>query len=110
MKEKNKKKALFPQDIQDNVNKMFELIKQSLDKMYYNLDNDYSNISIIKANEIENKINKYRDKLKKEHLSNIESGKYNYQAGIIYNDIFCESEKLADFVINVSEAIDEANE
>lgn len=107
---KKQKKALFPQDIQDNVNKMFELIKQSLDKMYYNLDNDYSNISIIKANEIENKINKYRDKLKKEHLSNIESGKYNYQAGIIYNDIFCESEKLADFVINVSEAIDEANE
>ncbi len=107
---KKQKKALFPQYIQDNVNKMFELVEQSLDKMYYNLDNDYSNISITKANEIENKINKYRDKLKKEHLSNIESGKYNYQAGIIYNDIFCESEKLADFVINVSEAVEEANE
>ena len=107
---KKQKKALFPQDIQNNVNNMFELVEQSLDKMYYNLDNDYSNISITKANEIENKINKYRDKLKKEHLSNIESGKYNYHAGIIYNDIFCESEKLADFVINVSEAVKEANE
>jgi phosphate:Na+ symporter len=60
--------------------------------------------------DIEEEINQYRNKLKKEHLKSIEKKDYSYQTGIIYNDLFSESEKLADYVINVSEAIDEINE
>ena len=59
--------------------------------------------------ELEEKINRFRTKLKKEHLKSVEKKEYSYQTGIIYNDLYCECEKLADFAINVSEAIEEIN-
>lgn len=34
----------------------------------------------------------------------------NYQAGIIYNDLFSECEKIGDYCINVSEVLNEINE
>ncbi|MCK4663315.1 MAG: Na/Pi cotransporter family protein [Bacteroidales bacterium] len=104
---KKQEKIWFIQDIRNNVNNMFSLIDETLNIMNKNLDDDYHNIDILIANESENKINIYRDELKKEHLQNIETKKYKYQAGVIYNDIFSESEKLGDFVINVSESIEE---
>jgi phosphate:Na+ symporter len=42
-----------------------------------------------------------------EHLDNIKNGIYTYEAGIIFNDIFSECEKLGDYIINVSEAMAE---
>jgi len=104
----NRKKQLkiwFTQDIRDTLNKMFDLVDKALNIMDNNLNNEYNDGSIKEANNIEKKINNYRDKLKQEHINNIEKGKYKYKAGIIYNDIFSECEKLGDFVINVSEAI-----
>ncbi len=104
----NRKKQLkiwFTQDIRDTLNKMFDLIDKSLSIMDNNLSNEYNARSFNKAISIEKRINNYRDKLKQEHINNIEKGKYKYRAGIIYNDIFSECEKLGDFVINVSEAI-----
>nr|HPI69781.1 hypothetical protein [Tenuifilaceae bacterium] len=52
-------------------------------------------------------INQYRNKLRKQHLKNVEEDKYKYQAGVIYHDLFSEAEKLADFIINISEDIAE---
>jgi hypothetical protein len=48
----------------------------------------------------------FRDILKAEHLENLEKGMYNYQKGSIYNDIFNECERLADYAINVSESLE----
>ncbi|MCT4602928.1 MAG: Na/Pi cotransporter family protein, partial [Marinifilum sp.] len=59
---------------------------------------------------IEREINDYRTALKTEHLANVEEKKYKYQAGIIYNDMFSECEKIGDYCINVSEAINEIKE
>jgi phosphate:Na+ symporter len=89
---------------------MFTLVSEALAEMIQNLEKGYKLIDINKALDIEEEINQYRNKLKKEHLKSIEKKDYSYQTGIIYNDLFSESEKLADYVINVSEAIDEINE
>jgi phosphate:Na+ symporter len=78
--------------------------------MQKNLEQGYERINTIHAQELEEKINRFRTKLKKDHLKNVEKKEYNYQAGIIYNDLFCECEKLADYAINVSEAIEEVND
>ena len=104
---KRSKKTWFTAELRDNVNNMYDLVENSLSVMYDNLNNGYGNIEIQKAFEIEEKINKYRDKLKKDHIENLGKKQYTYQAGIIYNDLFSEGEKLADYAINVSEAIDE---
>ena len=54
------------------------------------------------ARKKEEEINVFRDILKTEHLDNLEKGMYNYQKGSIYNDIFNECERLADYAINLS--------
>ena len=89
---------------------MFELVDNALNMMYDNSQKDFSEVGIKKAWEIEREINDYRTALKTEHLNNVEEQKYKYQAGIIYNDIFSECEKIGDFCINVSEAIAEVKE
>ena len=84
---------------------MYSLVNESLSVMKENLDKDEKHISLQKARFIESEINNYRNQLKSEHLDNLKNGVYTYETGIIYNDLFSECEKLADYVINVSEAL-----
>lgn len=107
---KREKKIWFDTPLRENIIQMLDLAKKSLKEMQKNLDKGYQNINIAEAQEIEEKINRFRNKLKKDHLKSIEKNEYSYQTGIIYNDIFCECEKLADYAINVSEAIEEVRQ
>ncbi|MFA8433845.1 MAG: Na/Pi cotransporter family protein [Marinifilaceae bacterium] len=105
LKRKREQKAWFPQEVRDNLNKMFELVDEALLMMYENSAKDFEEVHLKKANEIEKKINDYRTELKLDHLNNVEEQKYKYQAGIIYTDIFSECEKMGDYSINVTEAL-----
>jgi phosphate:Na+ symporter len=104
---KAESKATFSQDQRNNINKMFDLVEQAFDVMHENIELGYKHITLDKANEVEEKINLLRNELKAEHLKNIEKKKYSYLAGIYYNDIYCEAEKMGDHIINVSESINE---
>lgn len=99
----------FNQDIRDNVNHILSLVDEALLIMIENLQQGYSNINLGPAYEAEEKINQFRNKLRDEHINNVEASKYKYQAGVIYNDLFSEAEQLADYIINVSESIAEIN-
>ncbi|MFA9371774.1 MAG: Na/Pi cotransporter family protein [Labilibaculum antarcticum] len=110
MKRKREQKAWFPQELRDNINNMFALVDEALDVMHENTKKEFTEVKIKKAWEIERSINDYRTLLKTEHLNNVEEHKYKYQAGIIYNDMFSECEKIGDYCINVSEALKEINE
>lgn len=105
LKRKREQKAWFPQELRDNLNKMFELVDEALEVMHENTKKDFNAVIIKKAWEIEREINDYRTALKTEHLNNVEEHKYKYQAGIIYSDIYSECEKIGDYCINVTEAI-----
>jgi phosphate:Na+ symporter len=110
MKRKREQKAWFPQELRDNINKMFELVDDALDLMHNNTKMEFDEVKIKKAWETEREINDYRTLLKTEHLANVEENKYKYQAGIIYNDMFSECEKIGDYCINVSEALNDIKE
>jgi len=104
---KKDKKVWFDTPVRENVVQMMELSQKSLDEMHKNLEHGYSNININTALELEEKVNRFRTKLKKDHLKSVEKKEYSYQTGIVYIDLICECEKLADFAINVSEAVEE---
>jgi len=104
---KKEGKIKFPEDIIQNINDMFLLISRALDEMNKNLSTEYSDPNIENAKKIEEKINLLRNKLREEHIANIKSKKYKYKAGVIYNELFSGSEKLGDYIINVSETIKE---
>lgn len=102
---KKQKKIQFTQSLRDNVNKMFKLIEKAQDIMNENLDDDYHNVKVDSAIEMEYKINKFRNKLKKEHIKKLKEKDYKYEAGIIYNDIISHCERMGDHIVNVTESI-----
>jgi len=107
IKRMRERKVKFTPEVMTKLELMFDLVEEALTIMFDNLNEEPSSINFNKAMEIETEINTYRNQLKVEHLDNLKNGVYKYDTGIIFNDLFSECEKLADYVINVSEALDE---
>jgi phosphate:Na+ symporter len=84
---KKLKKIEFPEPINNNIQLMFNMVQESLDILVTVLTHD-EELPFSMSQETEKEINNFRDILKNEHLDNLEKGIYNYDAGIIYNDIF----------------------
>ncbi len=106
MREKN---IRFNNEAMDKLELMFNLVDESLEIMRQNLDKDELEVTLSRANMIEEQINNYRNQLKAEHLDNLSKNIYSYEAGIMFNDLFSECEKLGDYTINVSEALQEVS-
>ncbi len=106
MLRKRKKRIKFSETLAENLLHMFSLIDTAFVIMNRNLENGAKEVDKIAADEIEESINQLRNTLRKQHLKSVEKNEYSYLTGIIYNDLFSECEKLGDYIINVTEAID----
>lgn len=95
----------FSQDLNDNLENMTQLVQHSLDIMYDNLQKDYPEADLDSAYKAEDDINHYRDLLRAQHLDALKNGVYSYAIGTAYSGLYALYEKLADYVINVSEAV-----
>jgi phosphate:Na+ symporter len=108
LQRKRNGKNEFPEKITENIRKMFSLVDEALEEMIINLSEEYSDVDPSKSLMIEEKINSYRNQLREEHIANVKASKYKYKTGVIYNELFSVSEKLADYIVNVTEAINQA--
>ncbi len=99
----------FNQEVRDNINHILTLVDAAFVIMIENLQLGYTSINMGPAYESEEGINQFRNRLRDEHINNVEANRYKYQAGVIYNDLFSEAEKMGDYIINVSESISEIN-
>lgn len=93
----------FPEQIHNNIQLIFNMVNEALDIMVTMLTHE-EETPLSMAQETEREINNYRDILKSDHLNNLQRGIYNYDAGIIYNDIISQSERIGDFAIDVDES------
>ena len=96
---KRKQNISYSQEMNDKLQKMFSMVKQAITEMNNNLSENYHNVNIANAKE-------YRDQLRTEHTEAVKQNQYSYQTGISYSTLYAQCEKLADFAINVTEAID----
>ena len=103
---KRKQNISYSQEMNDKLQKMFSMVKQAITEMNNNLSENYHNVNIANAKELEHQINEYRDQLRTEHTEEVKQNQYSYQTGISYSTLYAQCEKLADFAINVTEAID----
>ena len=95
----------FDDHLNDNLAHMTELVQHALDVMDSNL-HDYDHVDLDAVYTAEHEINGFRDKLRAEHLDALRRGTYNYAIGNAYSSLYALYEKLGDYVINVTEAID----
>ena len=92
-----------------------ELMIKRIDEMLDTMQNAYnvmnanlamSNVTdISNAYQAEDAINVTRDRLREEHLKNMEVKSYDYTAGVYYFDLIQELETMGDFMINISQAL-----
>lgn len=96
----------FDQRLNDNLAQISDLVQNSLNVMDSNLHGEYAEINISAAEQAEDDINNYRNQLRARHLEDLKNGVYDYAIGNAYSGLYSLYEKLGDYVINVSEAID----
>ena len=107
MTRKNKREDAvhFDAGLNANLAHMSELVQNALNIMDNNLK-DYDHVDLDAAYRAEHEINAFRDRLRTQHLDALKLGVYNYAIGNAYSSLYALYEKLGDYVINVSEAID----
>lgn len=105
---KNSENIEFNDYIKEHIDAMFKLTGNALENMNNILSkSDIDDVDINKTYNIEMEINNYRNMLRTANMENINNKKYEYRAGIHFMDIISECEKLADYIVNVIDAVRE---
>jgi len=105
LEKKDHDKQYFTPEQRKGINKMLDATERAFDVMNDNLRSEYGKISMEKAKACEKDINKLRNELREQHLTQFESGDINMNSALIYSNIFSSFEKVGDHIINVSEAV-----
>lgn len=105
-KRRKEGKSVFTDEQNHSMDKMLDLVEKALSRMNVILEKqevvaDDINISY----NLENEINNYRNQLKINNMEDVDSKKYDYQDGVYYMDLIAECEKLADYILNVVQAV-----
>jgi phosphate:Na+ symporter len=103
----NQSKSEFTDFQVNSLNEMYSLIMIAFGEMQYNLNKEIKDVDITKALEIELQINEKRNELRTQHFEDLKEKKYKHKTGTFYSDMFSITEKIGDYIINVSEAIEE---
>lgn len=108
---KNIHKKVFDQDSIKKLNSMAELVEETYDVMITNLKKAFDGklAGISNAYAAEDRINNLRNNLREEEIESIENERKNYQTSVYYMDIVSEFEKMGDFMINISQALQKFN-
>ena len=86
------------------INEMLDTMQAAYDVMNTNLAMSHVT-DITNAYQAEDAINQMRDRLREEHLKNMEVKSYDYTAGVYYFDLIQELETMGDFMINISQSL-----
>lgn len=102
---KNEANAWLTPEMRDEILKFFDLVKDAINNMNFNLARDYKPGILVKATELELMINDARDSLITFNKKNVEAGQYSFLHAAFFNDIANQCEKIGDHIINVNQAI-----
>ena len=105
---KNAHSKSFDETAIANLNAMVDMVDGAYDVMITNLTASFEGKlgAIGNAYEAEDRINDLRNTLRDAAIEEIEDNRKNYQTSVYYMDVVSELEKMGDFMINVSQALD----
>jgi len=102
------RKIIIPEEQTLLLKELWALVSESFVEMNANLEQSLWSVDSTKAHVIEEQINNKRNELRIKHFEDLKAKKYKHKVGVFYTDIFSLSEKIGDYVINVTEAIEES--
>lgn len=102
-------KSFAPETIA-HIEQMIDAIHHAYEVMINNLSQAHAGtlLDISNALQAEEQINQLRNQLRESEIEDIEQNKTNYQTSVYYLDIVSELEKMGDFMINISQALERA--
>ena len=103
----NHNKSFTPETIA-HIEQMIDAIHHAYEVMINNLSQAHAGTlwDISNAWQAEEQINQLRNQLREAEIEDIEQNKTNYQTSVYYLDIVSELEKMGDFMINISQALE----
>ncbi|MBQ2541521.1 MAG: Na/Pi cotransporter family protein [Paludibacteraceae bacterium] len=106
IKHKHEANIKFNETQTKNIEQMIKLVSEAQNKMVAALERiNISQEEFFAMTNTESEINNFRDELKSQNMSSITEHEYDYTTGVNYMDIILELEKMADYIINVDEAL-----
>ena len=106
IRHKHESNIQYVEDQDKNVEMMLYLVSGAEAKMVEALEhNKIADDTFLDMTNAENEINNFRDELKNKNMQDITDHVYDYSTGVNYMDIVLELEKMADYIINVDEAV-----
>ncbi len=103
---RNNNDIMFCASLKKRIQEMHALVEQVVDHTIYALDADTKSPELFyTAENLEHDVNNKRDILINENLHALETKDYEYPESVYYLDLVDEYEHLADYSINVVEAI-----
>ena len=107
---RNNHNKSFTPDTIAHIEQMIDAIHHAYEVMINNLSQAHAGtlLDISNALQTEEQINQLRNQLRESEIEDIEQNKTNYQTSVYYLDIVSELEKMGDFMINISQALERA--
>lgn len=95
----------LPPEAREEISVLLDTVREAIKIMRSNMNHFGDEIDLNPAIEIEQEINRKRDRMKEAHYDRLENGVYNSKAGVIYLDYLTRLEKIGDHLFNVNEAL-----
>lgn len=86
------------------------IVNDAFSEMIKNLERPYLSVDPTRAIELEALINERRDQLRYQHIDDLKEKKYKHKVGAFYSDLFSMAEKVGDYIIDVTEAVQEVSD
>jgi len=103
----NQNNSKFKEEQKGALSEMFDILKEAFHEMNQNLETGFSEVDITRALDIEEMINYKRQILRQKHIDDLKLKKYKHKTGSLYSDMISVSERIGDYIFNVSEAMKE---
>ncbi len=104
---RNSHKQSFSQEQTSKLDTMLNAIDHAYEIMINNLRSEnFDALGLRLATDCEIEINELRNTIREEEIRRIESSNANYLSAVYYLDTVSEMERMGDFIINISQALD----
>ena len=104
---RNKHAKTFSAENIRSIDALLDLVDKAYVVMIENLKSDSMGmIGLKKAVDCEIQINELRNLLREEEISNMEKDGTHYLSSVYYMDVISEIERMGDFIINISQALE----